>query len=277
MPKKPNTSYFLYDDGVFDYTGLVEPTSQNAMLGYKAIAWNTGLQWTGWWQGRNVLGMSTTDPLFDMSKGDISQAVQIQQTWKPYAQLPWLWESNQGQSDSIHISAEVAMPVSYGTNLRQANFLFRYEDVSKLQPGTDHGQRIWIQPSFFDSQNIKRPIDIYRDPYTNYEDIVVNVQIRPNEYKDYFDFSGSAAIQQSAHDNLLHFEFGQSRLQLDNLLRLIERDEGIDLQNETGYWSLIQVGITAEMASFPANAPKFGIGSYGAQQMAMMDLAVWDG
>jgi len=277
MPKKLNTQYFLYDDGAFDYSPMVEPTSQNAMLGYKAVAWNTDLSMTGWWQGRNVIGMTTNDLLFDMSKGDISQAVQIQQTWKPYDNLPWLWEAAQGVNDSIHISAEVAMPVSYGTNLKQANFLFRYEDVSHLQAGTNHGQRLWLQAHIFDSQNINRPIDIYRDPYTNFEDIVVNVQIKPNTYGDYFDFRNSAGIQQNAYDNLLHFEFGQSRLQLDNLLRFVERDEGIDLQNETGYWSLIQVGITAEMATFPTGAHKFGIGSFGAQQMAIMDLAVWDG
>lgn len=276
MPKRAGAKYYLYDDGVFDYTGLVEPTSQNAMLGYKAIAWNTHLDMTGWWQGRNVIGMTTNDSLFDMSKGDISQAVQVQMTHKPYDVLPWLWEANQGVNDKLVQAADVAMPVSWGTNLQQANFLLRYEDVSKLQAGTDHGQRLWVQAAFFDNKYNTRGIEIYKDPYTGYQDIVVNVQIKPGQHGAYFDFSNSNTLQMTAYDDLKHFEFTQTRAQFSNMLTLVEQKLGVDIQNEAGYWSLIQEGITAEMATFPANAPKWGIGDHGAQQMAMMNLEVFD-
>ncbi len=275
MTKKANVKYFLYDDDRFDYTGLVEPVSQAAMLGYKAVAWNTDLSMTGWWQGRNVIGMTTNDKLFDITK-EISQAVQIQETHKPYEELPWLWEKNQGVNDKIVMSADVAMPVSWGTNLQQANFLLRYEDVSRLQPGTDHGQRLWVQPAFFDNKFNTRPIEIYQDPYTGFQDIVVNVQIKPGNYSQYFDFSKSNTLQMKAYDNLLHFEVSQSRQQFSDMLILVEKTLGIDIQNEAGYWSLIQEGITAEMASFPAYAPKWGIGDHGAQQMAMMNLEIYD-
>lgn len=276
MPKRAFADYLLYDEDRFDYSGLVEPTSQAAMLGYKAIAWNTSLGMTGWWQGRNVIGMTTNDSLFDMSKGDISQAVQIQQTFAPHQKLVWLWEPAQGVNDKLVVSADVAMPVSWGSNLRQANHLYRFEDVSHLQAGTDHGQRLWIQPSFHDSQNVNRPMDVYRDPYTNFEDIVVNVQIKKGEYGQFFDFSKSANITQTAHDDLRHFEVTQTRQQFSALISHVEKVLGVDLQNEAGYWSLIQAGITAEMASFPQNAPKWGIGHEGAQQMAMMNLEVFD-
>lgn len=275
MPKKPNTLYFLYDDDRFDYTPLYEPNNINQIWGYHAVAWNTGFQWTGWWEGRNVVGMSTSDPLYNINT-DISQAVQIQQAQKPYENLPWLWEAAQGVNDKIVIAADVAMPVSWGTNLQQANFLFRYEDVSHIQPGTDHGQRLWIQPIFFDNRNPNRPIEIYRDPYTNYEDLVVNLPIKPGTYTKYFDFSKSSSIKSTAHNEMYHYEVTQSRQQFNDLIILVEKTTGVDLQNETGYYSLIQEGITAEMASFPASNPMYGIGDHGAQQMAWMNLEVYD-
>lgn len=274
--KKPNVNYFFHDDFIFDYSGLVEPTSQAAMLGYKAIAWNTSLNMTGWWQGRNVIGMTTNDSLFDMSKGDISQAVQIQQTWKAGENLPWLWEAAQGVNDKMTISTKAAVPVSWGSNLQQSNFLIRYEDVSKLQAGTDHGQRLWIQPVFFDNKYPYRPMEVYKDPYTNFEDIVVNVSIKRGEKSEYFDFSKSAEIQQHAFNDLRDFEVTQSRAQFDLLLRHIETRLGVDLQNETGYYSVIQAGVTSEMASFPANAPKWGIGHEGAMQSAFSEIHFYD-
>lgn len=259
MPK----TYFLYDDGQFDYSPLIEPASQSAMLGYKAVAWNTGLGQTGWWQGRNVIGMTTNDLLFDINN-EISQTVQIQETHNPYEDMPWAWEPNQGVNDTIGISADVAMPVSWGNNLRQANFLLRYEDVST-------GQRLWIQPVFFDSQNVNRPMDIFYDPYTGYQDIVVSVQMRG--VSPYFTFTGE--IQQNAYNDLVHYEVTQTRQQFGDLLNHIEGALGVDVQNEPGYWSLIQEGITAEMASFAVE--KWGIGDHGAQQMAVMNLEVRDG
>jgi len=274
--KKANTQYFLYDDDRFDYAPLVEPTSQAAMQGYKAVAWNTNLNMTGWWQGRNVIGMTTDDKLFDMGKGDISQTVQIQTTWKAGAQMPWTWEPAQGVNDKMTIAADVAMPVSFGNNLRQAVLGYRMEDVSAIQAGTDHGQRIWLQFATFDSQNVKRPMEIYFDPYTSFRDIVVTLQIRKGEYSQFFDFSKSANVQQNAYDSLLHFEVTQSRQQFSNLLSHVENVLGVDLQNETGYHSMIQALVSPEMATFPQGAPQFGIGHFGAQQMAIMNFQVYD-
>jgi hypothetical protein len=245
------------------------------MLGYKAVAWNTSLGMTGWWQGRNVIGMTTNDANFNMAASDISQAVQIQQTWAAGENLPWLWEYDQGVNDKIGIACDIAMPVSYGTNLRQAVLGFRYEDISATQAGADHGQRLWIQFATFDSQNVNRPLYIYKDPYTANLDIVATVQIHKGQNTEFFDFSGSAEIQQNAYNDLQHFEVTQTRTQMYNLIKHIETQTGLDLQDQVGYWSMIQALVSPEMASFAV--PQWGIGDHGAQQMALMNFEVWDG
>lgn len=281
MTKK---KYFLYDDDRFDYTGLVEPASEAAMIGYHAVSWNTSLTMTGWWQDRNVIGMTTADPLFSLGQGgnanDISQAVQIQQKWYAGQQLPWLWESGQGQQDKLAMAADVAVPVSWGTNLQQSNFLLRYEDVSAKLPAWGHGQRLWIQAFTFDNKHPARPMEIYRDPYTEGRDIVINVPIKAGTYSQFFDFSGSTSLQSTAFDDLRDFHFSQTRQQFTDLLAHVERTLGVDIQNESGWWSLLQVGYTSEMASLPATDSRsaaWGIGDHGAMQTAIMNLEVWDG
>lgn len=276
-------SYYLKDDDIFDYSPLIEPTSERQMLGYKAVAWNTGLQWTGWWQGRNVIGMSTTDPMFNPNGGsanDISQAVQIQQTWEDGAVLPWLWETGQGQSDKLGMAIDVAIPVSYGTNLQQSNFLLRYEDISANIPQWGHGQRLWVQAFTFDNKYPNRPMEIYQDPYTDGRDIVVNVPIIKGTNTQFFDFSQSANLQTKAFDDLRDFNFTQTRQQFTDLLVHIEKTLKVDIQNESGYWSILQAGYTSEMASIPVSDWRnaaWGIGDHGAMQTAMMNLEVWDG
>ena len=275
--------FLIADYDVLDYQGIVEPTSESQMLGYKAVAWNTGLQWTGWWQGRNVMGMSTADPLFSHGQGgnvnDVSQAIQIQYTWKAGEKMEWLWEAEQGQSDYFGMKALVAQPISYGTNHQASNFLLRYEDISSFNPDWGHGQRLWIQAFTFDNKYPHRPMEIYLDPYTDGRDIVVNVPIRQGTYGQYFDFSGSAEIQQFAHDDLRVYSMGQNRQQFTDLTYLAEAITGIDLQNESGYWSVIQAGFTSEMASFQPTdwrSAAWGIGDHGAQQTAVMNIEVWD-
>jgi hypothetical protein len=277
-------NYFLFDDGIFDYQGIVEPTSENQLLGYKAIAWNTTLQWTGWWQDRNVIGMSTTDPLFNPQGGnvnDISQAVQIGQKWNAGTIHPWIWEAGQGQADTFNRAIDAAIPISYGTNLQQSNFYDRWEDTSYINPEWGHGQRLWIQTFVFDNKNPARPMEIYFDPYTEGRDIVVNVPIIKGTYTQFFDFSKSEInLQTTAWNDLKHVEVNQTRQQFTDLLIHVENFTGIDLQNESGWWSLMQAGYTSEMASIPANdwrSSAWGIGDHGAMQTAMMNMEVWDG
>ncbi len=86
----------MYDDDVLGYRPNVEPKSESALFGYTATAWNTDLRYTGLWQGRSVVGITTNDKLFDMKAGDISQAVQIQEFHETFEQLPWLCEIGQG-------------------------------------------------------------------------------------------------------------------------------------------------------------------------------------
>ena len=269
-------TFFLFDDGAFDYTGLVEPKSQKSMVGYHATAWNTDLSYTGRYKGMNVVGITTNDKLFDMSKGDISQAVQIQKVWNPHDVLPWLWEKDQGIYDKLTIEYQTAVHISWGNNLQQVNSLLRFEDVSKLQAGTDHGQRLWIQCISFDNKYQNRPMEIYRDPYTNFEDIVVNVPIIKGTHTDMFDFSKSANITGKAHSDLRDIEITIARWQFNNILAKVEKVLGVDLQNEAGYWSLIQAGATNEMASFPIGQSKWGIGHEGAMQVQYENLMVYD-
>lgn len=281
MKYKPQ-QFYLYDDGYFDYRGVVEPRSLNEIIGYTATAWNTGLQHTGWWQGRNVIGISTTDPLFSHGKGgnvnDVSQAVQIQQTFnKPLH--PWIWEADQGHSDIIGMKAKVAQPISWGTNHQASNFLLRLEDTSAFNSDWGHGQRLWIQVFTFENKYPNRPMEIYMDPYTDGRDIVVNVPLKKGTYEQFFDFSGSADVQSKAYNNLLDFQWHQSRKQYTDLTYKVERDLGIDIQNESGYWKILQTGFTSETASFQVSdwrSKAWDIGDHGAMQTAIMDLQVYD-
>lgn len=277
-------NYFLYDDGMFDYTPIVEPQSEKLLKGYQAKSWNAGFEITGWWQGRNVIGLTTNDKLFNPAGGnvnDISQAIQIGNTWSDKPLHPWIWEPLQGQNDKYGKAIDVAVPVSYGTNLQQSNFYDRWEDTSYINPAWGHGQRLWIQTFTFDNKYANRPMEIYLDPYTDGRDIVVNVPIIKGTYGQFFDFSKSTMnLQTKAFDDLRHVEVTQTRQQFTDLLYHVEKVTGINLQNESGWWKLLQAGYTSEMASIPASdwrSSAWNIGDHGAMQTAWMNLEVWDG
>lgn len=272
--KRPGRKYFLYDDGPLDYSPLIEPRSQATMLGYKAVAWNTDLSMTGLWQGKNVLAMTTASPLFDIAQ-EISQGIQVQNTWNAYEQLPWLW-TERGQAYELTIELDYAVPVSWGNNLRQAVAGYRFEDVSAPQEGTGHGQRLWVQFGLFDSLYPNRGIEIWSDPHTNHEDVALQVPVAPDgRYAEYFDFSGSTTgIRSGAFSDMQHIEVSMSRQQFTNLIALVEDRLGVDLQNESGYWSMIHaMGASVEMASFAT--PQWGIADHGAMQMAVANLEVF--
>jgi hypothetical protein len=261
MPKKSSTQYFLQDDGRFDYSPLVNPASQAAMLGYRAIGWDVSFAMTGRWQGENVFAITTQDKEFNISK-EVAQGIQLQHTWEAGEQLPWLWEANQGQQDTLNFSFDYRVPVSVGDNLRMVIGGYRFEDILS-------GQRIWFQFQAFDSQNVNRPLQIYRDPHTGGEDIVIQAQI--NKARDYrFDFSRSDEIRQNAFTDYHHVEVGMTRQTFTDYLI----QAGVN--HEAGYWSLIQaMPFSVETASF--EVPKWGIGDDGAIQVMVNNVEVWDG
>lgn len=259
---------WLFDDGQLDtYQTKINPNSISQIWGWKAIGWNTDFSMTGWWQGQNVFALTTASQLYNPENGRAdshSQAIQMQMAWQAGKEMPWLWTAR-GQDYTFTIEGDLSMPVSWGDNLQQGLMLTRFEDVSS-------GQRLWVQFRTFDNQNTDRGIQIYSDPHTDYQDIVVNIEVKPGTYQHLVSFDDSASIQGEAHSDVFHFEASMSRQQFTNLLYEVENALGIDIQNESGYWSLIQAGFSPEMAS---GFPQWGIGEQGAMQMTMEDLAVW--
>lgn len=265
--KIQGSDIFIFDDGQLDpYQTRINPNSISQIWGWKAIGWNTDFAMTGWWQGHNVFAMTTNSQEFHPADtpASRSQAIQMQRAWQAGEEMPWLWTAR-GQEYTFTIEGDIGMPVSWGDNLRQALMLTRFEDV------VSH-QRLWVQFRTFDSNNTHRGIQVYSDPHTNYQDIVVNIEARPGTYSQFVNFDHSATIQQHAHADAFHFEASMSRQQFTNLLLHVESALGADIQTESGYWSLIQAGFSPEMASGYA---QWGIGDHGAMQMTMENLAVW--
>jgi hypothetical protein len=259
--------YFFTDDGQFDYETIYNPNSVEQMYGYKAVGWNTDFSMTGWWQGQNVFALTTDSPLYDPNNGRPdahSQAIQLQYTWESGDEMPWLW-TNRGQDYTFTIEGDLSVPVSWGDNLQQGLMLTRFGDVSS-------GQKLWVQFRMFDNLYPGRPIDIFSDPHTNYEDIVVNIDIVKDSYNQFVSFANSAEIETDAFSDVRHFEANMSRQQFTDLLIHAEQTLGIDIQNESGYWSLVQAGFSPEMAS---GFPQWGIGDTGAMQAAMDNISVW--
>lgn len=259
--------YFLTDEGQFDYTEVINPTSQQQMYGYKAVGWNTDFSMTGWWQNMNVIALTTDSPLYDPDNGRLdshSQAVQVQQTWAAGEKMPWLW-TERGQDYTFTAETDMQVLGSWGDNLQQALMLTRFEDVSS-------GQRLWVQFRTFDNKYPDRPMDIFSDPHTGHQDIVVNIDVVPGTYSEFVSFDNSDTMQSDAYSGFMHFEANMSRQQFTNILLQVEESLGIDIQNESGYWSLIQAGVSPEMAS---GFPEWGIGDFGAMQIAVDSMAFW--
>lgn len=263
---------FLFDDDEFDYAPLLEPTSQQQMYGYHAVAWNTDFSITGYWQGHNVLAMTTDSPLFDIhNEPTHSQGIQVQHTWNAHEQMPWLW-TTQGQSYELTTELDYSVPVSWGNNLRQVVSGYRFEDVSSEYMDTGHGLRLWVQFGLFDNLYPDRPISVWHDAHTG-EDIAVQIPL--GQSSPFFDFSGSTTgIRNQQFNEMEHVEISMSRQQFTDLLIYIENQLDMDIQNESGYWSMIQaMPASVEMASFPV--PQWGIGDHGAIQMFAENLMVY--
>lgn len=259
---------FIFDEGrLDDYDTHINATSRADLIGWSATAWNTDLSMTGWWQGMNVFAMTTNSPLYNPDGNRLdakSQAIQMQQAWETWEEMPWLW-TDKGQDYTLTMSMEQKMPVSWGNNLQQGLMFTRFEDVTS-------GQKLWVQFHTFNNRNGEF-LDIYRDPHTGNQDIVINLSISEGN-AHLFDFSASDTIKQHAYDEFNHYEVGMSRGQFTHLIGMAENALGIDLQNESGYWSMIQAGWSPEMAS---NIPELGIGEQGAMQMAMENLSLIGG
>lgn len=253
-------NYFLYDDGYFDYKPLLNPISQAAMLGDKLIGWDMSFAMTGRWHGENVFAVTTSDKEFNI-KTEVAQGFQLQETFAVGAKLPWLWEVGQGQNDILGFSFDYRVPVSVGDNLRMVIGGYRFEHISTHE-------RVWFQFQAFDSQNVNRPLQIYKDPHTGYADTVVQVQI--DKDRDYgFDFSQSDEIRNTAFTDYKHIEVEMTRQVFTDYLI------AAGLPSEAGYWSMIQaMPFSVETASF--EVPKWGIGDDGAIQVMAQNVAVWD-
>lgn len=259
----------IQDAQVFDFTDgyerLVEPQSQSLVHGWQAVAWNHDLGMTGWWQGRNVCGISTDSQMFDMARGDVSQAVQFMQSWNNNGFHPFIWDVD-GMNDRITLAADVAMPVSYGTNLRQGAFLLRLHD-------TQTGYDLWIQPQFFNNKYSQIPLQIERDAYTP-NGIVVTASMQAGSKDAYFDFTQSeGSTQSTAFNALTHYEFSINRYQFAAIVQETESRLGIDLSGEPYQYTATSAGLSIEQASFMAGQDHgWGIGDTGGMQLAFEHL-----